>query len=151
MMTLVASALAGGDCIDDADALRTGGTACTLGGTVKALSTPAFARAGSGRLPAGPRPPADDADGPYRPAPGVAAPGSRRPRIQYEAGFGRRAQVAWSNPAVMGVFHPPVVAGGKLWCHRPGPAVLPPTAPASGGRRPPGRCAGSCPTSSLGF
>ena len=27
MMTLVASALAGGDCIDDADALRTGGTA----------------------------------------------------------------------------------------------------------------------------
>ncbi len=30
MMTLVASALAGGDCIDDADALRAGGTACTL-------------------------------------------------------------------------------------------------------------------------
>ena len=27
MMTLVASALAGGDCIDDADVLRTGGTA----------------------------------------------------------------------------------------------------------------------------
>ena len=26
MMTLVASALAGGDCIDDADALRAGGT-----------------------------------------------------------------------------------------------------------------------------
>ena len=39
IMTLVASALAGGDCIDDADALRTGGTACTLGGTVKAPST----------------------------------------------------------------------------------------------------------------
>ena len=38
-MTLVASALAGGDCIDDADVLRTGGTACTLGGTVKAPST----------------------------------------------------------------------------------------------------------------
>ena len=31
MMTLVAPALAGGDCIDDADVLRTGGTACTLG------------------------------------------------------------------------------------------------------------------------
>ncbi len=30
IMTLVASALAGGDCIDDADALRTGGAACTL-------------------------------------------------------------------------------------------------------------------------
>ena len=39
MLTLVASALAGGDCIDDADALRTGGTACTLGGTLKAPST----------------------------------------------------------------------------------------------------------------
>ena len=38
-MTLIASALAGGDCIDDADALRTGGTASTLGGTVKAPST----------------------------------------------------------------------------------------------------------------
>ena len=39
IVTLVASALAGGDCIDDADVLRTGGTACTLGGTVKAPST----------------------------------------------------------------------------------------------------------------
>ena len=42
LMTLVASAMAGGDCIDDADVLRTGGTACTLGGTVKAPSTPRF-------------------------------------------------------------------------------------------------------------
>ena len=39
VMTLVASALAGGDCIDDTDVLRTGGTARTLGGTVKAPST----------------------------------------------------------------------------------------------------------------
>ena len=39
MMTLVASALAGGDCIADADALRTGRTACTLGCVVKAPST----------------------------------------------------------------------------------------------------------------
>ena len=39
MLTLVASALAGGDCIYDADVLRTGGTACTLGCTVKAPST----------------------------------------------------------------------------------------------------------------
>ena len=37
--TLVASALAGGDCIDDADALRTGRTACALGCVVKAPST----------------------------------------------------------------------------------------------------------------
>ena len=42
IMTLVASALAGGDCIDDADVLRTGGTARTLGGTVKVPSTPRF-------------------------------------------------------------------------------------------------------------
>ena len=39
LLTLVASALTGGDCIDDADVLRTGGTACTLGSTVKAPST----------------------------------------------------------------------------------------------------------------
>ena len=38
-LTLVASASAGGDCIADADVLRTGGTARTLGGTVKAPST----------------------------------------------------------------------------------------------------------------
>ena len=39
LMTLVASALAGGDCIDDADALRNGGTASVLGCVVKAPST----------------------------------------------------------------------------------------------------------------
>jgi len=39
MLTLVASALAGGDCIDDADALRCGGTGRVLGCTVKAPST----------------------------------------------------------------------------------------------------------------
>ena len=39
MLTLVASALAGGDCIDDADVLRTGGTAQTLGCVVKTPST----------------------------------------------------------------------------------------------------------------
>ena len=39
MMTLVASALAGGDCIDDAVALRTGGTAGALGCVVKVPST----------------------------------------------------------------------------------------------------------------
>ena len=39
MMTLVASALAGGDCIDDADVLRTGGTTGAIGCVVKAPST----------------------------------------------------------------------------------------------------------------
>ena len=39
LMTLVASALAGGDCIDDANALRAGGTASVIGCVVKAPST----------------------------------------------------------------------------------------------------------------
>ena len=47
MMTLVASALAGGDCIDDADALRAGRTSSVLGCVVKAPSTP---RLRGGRL-----------------------------------------------------------------------------------------------------
>ena len=47
LLTLVASALAGGDCIDDADALRAGGTARVLGCVVKAPSTP---RLREGRL-----------------------------------------------------------------------------------------------------
>ena len=42
MMTLVASALAGGDCIDDAEVLRTGGTPGAIGCVVKAPSTPRF-------------------------------------------------------------------------------------------------------------
>ena len=39
MLTLVASALAGCYCIDDADVLRTGGTAGAIGCVVKAPST----------------------------------------------------------------------------------------------------------------
>ena len=39
LLTLVASALAGGDCIDDADALRAGSTYSVLGCVVKAPST----------------------------------------------------------------------------------------------------------------
>ena len=48
MMTLVASALAGGDCINDADALRASGTARVLGFTAKAPSTLAPSCAVSG-------------------------------------------------------------------------------------------------------
>lgn len=39
LLTLLASALAGGDCIDDADALRSGSTDSVLGCVVKAPST----------------------------------------------------------------------------------------------------------------
>ena len=42
LLTLVASALAGGDCINDAAALRAGGAARVLGFTAKAPSTPRF-------------------------------------------------------------------------------------------------------------
>ena len=71
IMTLVASALAGDDCIDDADALRTGGTARTLGGTVKAPSTLGTFRPGDlpAQLPVGPGPPVGSG------GPGVAGPG----------------------------------------------------------------------------
>ena len=76
MMTLVASALAGGDCIDDADVLRTGGTACTLGGTVKAPSTLGTFLA---QLPVGPRPSTRPGE-PRVAGPGLAGRGGTRRR-----------------------------------------------------------------------
>ena len=51
VMTLVASALAGGDCIDDADVLRTGGQPAPWAARSRRHPPPAFARAGSGHLP----------------------------------------------------------------------------------------------------
>ena len=69
VMTLVASALAGGDCIDDADVLRTGGTADAIGGVVKAPSTLGYLPA---QLPLGPCPPVGPGE------PGVAGPGLGR-------------------------------------------------------------------------
>ena len=69
MLTLVASALAGGDCIDDADVLRTGRTAGALGCVVKAPSTlGTFLRS----FRWGPRPPAGSGE------PEVAGPGLAR-------------------------------------------------------------------------
>ena len=69
MLTLVASALAGGDCIDDADVLRTGRTAGALRlrgqGAIHLGDVPA-------QLPVGPRPPAGSGE------PGVAGPGLGR-------------------------------------------------------------------------
>ena len=77
MMTLVASALAGGDCIDDADALRAGGVGRVLGCVVKAPSTLGtflpWGPSGPGDLPAqlpvGSRAPAGSGE------PGAAGPG----------------------------------------------------------------------------
>ena len=69
LMTLVASALAGGDCIGDTDALRAGGTARLIGSVVKAPSTlGTFLRS----FPLG----ACEAVGPGQP--GVAGPGLGR-------------------------------------------------------------------------
>ena len=69
MLTLVASALAGGDCIDDADVLRTGGTAGAIGCVVKAPSHPGHIPA---QLPVGPRPSAGPGE------PGAAGTGLGR-------------------------------------------------------------------------
>ena len=69
IMTLVASALAGGDCIDDADVLRAGRTARVLGCVVKAPSTlRTFLRS----FRWGPRSPAGSGE------PGAAGPGLGR-------------------------------------------------------------------------
>ena len=75
MMTLVASALAGGDCIDDADVLRTGGTACTLGGNQGAIH-PGHLPA---QLPVGPRPSTRPGE-PRVAGPGLAGRGGTRRR-----------------------------------------------------------------------
>ena len=66
LMTLVASAMAGGDCIDDADVLRTGGDGLHPGrhgqGAIHPGDLPA-------QLPVGPRPSTRPGE------PGVAGPG----------------------------------------------------------------------------
>ena len=66
LLTLVASALAGGDCIDAADVLRSGGTASAIGCVVKAPSTLGDLPA---QLPLGPCPPTGPGE------PGVVGPG----------------------------------------------------------------------------
>ena len=53
---------------------------------------------------------ADDADGARRTAARVPVIGSQR--------FGRRPQVAWSNPALIGVFHPGAAGQGQQGAHR---------------------------------
>ena len=111
IVTLVASALAGGDCIDDADALRTGRTAGVLGYVVKAPSTlgtflPGYLPA---QLPVGPGPPVGSGE------PGAAGPGlgcwgrtgrrapDHRPGLHHLrdlwSGQGRRAPPQLHRPA----------------------------------------------------
>ena len=140
MMTLIASALAGGDCIDDADALRAGGTAGVLDCTVKAPSTLGTFPA---QLPLGPRPPA----GPGEPrvagpclgrwggtpathhSPSTWTPPSARP-----TGWPRRALATTAIPAsgaITRCWPWPLAPATCCWpvCARAGPTPLgaPPT------------------------
>ena len=80
LMTLVASALAGGDSIDDADACAPGGQPAPWVARSRRPPPPAFARAGSGDLPAqlpvGPCPPTGPGE-PHHAIPSVPRPLSR--------------------------------------------------------------------------
>ena len=76
MLTLVASALAGGDCIDAADALRAGGTVSVLGCMGQGAIHPGHLPA---QLPVGPRPSTRPGE-PRVAGPGVAGRGGTRRR-----------------------------------------------------------------------
>ena len=76
MMTLVASALAGGDCIDDADVLRTGGTGLHPGRHSQGAIHPGHLPA---QLPVGPRPSTRPGE-PRVAGPGLAGRGGTRRR-----------------------------------------------------------------------
>ena len=82
MLTLVASALAGGDCIDDAAALRAGGVGRVLGCVVKAPSTLGTFLPGNlpAQLPVGSRAPV-----------GSGEPGAAGPSLGRRWGTRRRA------------------------------------------------------------
>ena len=113
IVTLVASALAGGDCIDDADVLRTGRTASALGCVVKAPSTlgtflPEYLPA---QLPVGPRPPVGSG------GPGVAGLGRRgrtRRRADVSAARGPRQHRSGRGPLPAGNGG----SGAPCWSHR---------------------------------
>ena len=76
MMTLVASALAGGDCIDDADVLRTGGGGLHPGRHGQGAIHPGHLPA---QLPVGPRPSTRPGE-PRVAGPGLAGRGGTRRR-----------------------------------------------------------------------
>ena len=84
IVTLVASALAGGDCIDDADVLRTGGTAGAHRLRGQVAIHPGDLPA---QLPVGPRPPVGSGE------PGAAGPGlvgwgrTRRRAVDHRPGL----------------------------------------------------------------
>ena len=126
IVTLVASALAGGDCIDDADVLRTGRTAGAIGCVVKAPSTlgtflPEYLPA---QLPVGPRPPVGSGE------PGAAGPGlvgwgrTRRRAVDHRPGL-HHLRDLWSGqgrvPATTAI--PASGAITRCWPLPPAPAT----------------------------
>ena len=84
MMTLVASALAGGDCIDDADVLRTGGTACTPGRHGQGAIHPGHLPA---QLPVGPRPSTRPGEPPVAGTRMAGRGGTRRRAVHHRPRF----------------------------------------------------------------
>ena len=108
MLTLVASALAGGDCIDDADALRAGGTVGVLGCVVKAPSTlgtflRSFRWGRTRRLAPDHRPGLDHLRDLWTGQGGSAPPRLyRRPRLSPAAGRCRRHRRGADVPAARG-------------------------------------------------
>ena len=126
IVTLVASALAGGDCIDDADVLRTGRTAGALGCVVKAPATlgtflPEYLPA---QLPVGPRPPVGSG------GPGVAGPGlgcwgrTRRRAVDHRPGLHHLRNLRTGQgraPATMAT--PASGAITRCWPSPPAPAT----------------------------
>ncbi len=94
IVTLVASALAGGDCIDDADVLRTGGTASAIGCVVKAPSTlGTFLRS----FRWGPGPPTRSGE-PGAAGPGLGCWGRHRRRADVSAARGPRQHRSGRRP-----------------------------------------------------
>jgi hypothetical protein len=121
LLTLVMSALAGGDCIDDAGALRAGGTERILGFTLKAASTWApFCGAFAGATFASSTGSAESSS----PAPGRPAldPDPSRSRSISTRRSARRTASRSRAPCITGT--PRCAAITRSWRWRPGPATF---------------------------
>ena len=127
LMTLVASAMAGGDCIDAADVLRTGGTACTLGTFLRSFRWGHLDRVGS----CWPGP------GPLGPDPASRSPSTSIPPSARPTDWPRRAPATTAIPAsgaTTRCWPSPPARRACPGCARAGPT--PPAAPpTSCGRR----------------
>ena len=119
MLTLVASALAGGDCIDDADVLRTGGTASAIGCVVKAPSTlGTFLRSFRG-----PRPPTGSGQ-PRAAGTGLGGWGrTRRRAVDHRPGPPSARHTVWPRRGRATTATPASEAITRCWPLPPAPAT----------------------------